>query len=109
MTPREAITQMEMGGTHSYYTVEFAHEVQDAFGMPHATQTVDANTSDPKGLFVEGLGPNEPVTGYASHDLAEAVASHLGLHGIWEQMMGRGSRQRAALAAIDAYLKEKGE
>jgi hypothetical protein len=77
--------------------------------MPLATRKTLANTHDPKGLFVEGLGPNAPVEGYASHDLAEAIALHLGLHGVWEQMMGRGSRERAAEEAIDAYLKEHNE
>ena len=103
----EAVERMSEGGTHSFYTVEFANEVQAAFGMVPRSQTTRANTTDPKGLFVSGLGPNAPVEGYASHDLAEAIARHLGLHGVWEQMSGRGSRQRAALAAIKAHIESE--
>lgn len=109
MNRREALTQMREGGTHSFYTPDFANEVQLAFGMMPRVQNERANTDDPKGLFVEDVGPNAIVTGYASHDLAEAIAAHLGLHGVWERMMGRGSRQRAAQDAIDTYLKEQGE
>lgn len=109
MDRREALAMMREGGDHSYYTVEFANDVQRAFGMAERHQTIRANTSDPKGLFVDGVGRNAPVDGYASHDLAESVASHLGLHGAWEQMYGRGSRERAALDAIDKHLTELGE
>lgn len=107
MNRREALEALKEGGTHTFYIPEFAGEVQQAFGMPVRVQTLRANTRDPKGLFVEGLPANSQVAGYASHDLAESIARHLGLHGVWEQMNGRGSRQRAALEAIGKFLDEE--
>lgn len=89
--------------THVYLTVEGAYTIQDAFGMLRHVQRCRANTGDFKGLEVGGVEPGTIVEGYASHDLADAIAGHLGLPGSFLQ--GRGSRQRDRVTMIRKYLE----
>jgi len=107
MTRRGALAKMQAMGTHVFYSPAFAVEVQEAFGMEPHTQNIRANTSDPKGLFVDDVGRNTLVAGYSSHQLSTAICRHLDLkvHGYY----GRGSQQRADMEVIDAFLKERGE
>lgn len=108
MNRREALTQLKEGGTHSFYRPDFAIEVQQAFGIEKpGVQRVRANTDDPKGLFVDDVGPGALVNGYASHDLAMRIVNHLGLK--VASYFGRGTQERACLRAIDEFLIKEGE
>lgn len=87
------------GATHVFYTEAFGHRIEKAFGV-RVLGTFTANTGEFKGLEVDDVGPNAKVTGASSHDVAETLARALGAEGAPGYMMGRGSRQRAAIQSI---------
>lgn len=93
------LKKISEGGTHVFYTEAFGRQIETAFGVRFVYEH-RANTNDPKGLTVDGLGRNAKVMGGSSHDAAEAIAKALGAEGAPGYMMGRGSIQRAALESI---------
>ncbi|HRN53662.1 MAG TPA: hypothetical protein PK788_09200 [Gemmatimonadaceae bacterium] len=88
--------------THDALTGDEAEPIAKAFGLRFRGWKIKANTRDPKGLFVPGLPPNTVVERVAAFDLAELIASHLGLQ--YARKLGRGSQGMACLEAIEKFL-----
>lgn len=102
---RTVIESIQEGGTHVFYSVDFTHEIEAAFGFSRGAlvQRLRANTSDPKGLFVSGAKRNTIVEGASSHTVACAIADKLGLP--YPSKIGRGSAQMAAMDAIMKHFE----
>lgn len=103
LTKEQAVilVSMEAMGTHSFYEPDFSRRVEQAFGVK-VMETITANTDNPKGLIVESVGPNTPVSGASAWRVAMAIAKSLHIH--VPGMLGRGFQFKAAMDAIWAHF-----
>lgn len=93
------LRSMTESGSHTFYTEEFTRRIEAAFSVK-VGYTERANTRDPKGLTVEGVGRNAKVYGSSSHTVACAIADKLAVP--YERKLGRGSQYVAAMSAIQS-------
>jgi hypothetical protein len=96
------LDKIDQGGTHAFYTVEFVHEIEEAFGFKRGSLVSyeRANTGDSKGLYVEGAARGARIAGASSHHIADMLATKLGV--TYQHAYGRGTNQWRAMAAIRA-------
>lgn len=84
-------------GSHMFYSPEFTQRIEKAFGVK-VGYFERANTGQPKGLMVAGVGRNAKVYGSSSHDVAKTLCSHLGIK--YPTFNGRGSQFYACLELL---------
>lgn len=113
-TKAAALELMEEAGGHAFLWPEVGVAIGAAFGLTLTPQVRRANTGDPKGLSVDGVGRNAKVEGYSVYDLAEEIAESIPdgpepLPRIYRCQEGRGSRARSACETIRAHLTRTGE
>jgi len=98
----EALKQLE-ALDHSFLTEFGALQIALPFGMGPRLKTERVDHVTPTGLRVPGKQHGEAVYGIAAHELAEQLLERYGL-ARKVMLEGRGSRLRAAIATLRAYL-----
>lgn len=92
---------------HAFLYDTGADAIARAFGMKRAPCYVAHDTRDqPKGLTLADTPPGGRARGCGAHDLALAIAQHLGCAPDYVPM-GRGSQWRVCAAAVSAYLAKR--
>lgn len=103
----ECIREICAMGSHTFYTEEFTHRLEKAFGLPEdrLIEEIECNTGDFKGLFVADLPPNSTVKGSSSHNVMYRLAAKYNLPG--SGAMGRGTAFRQCLQQVMDHLQIK--
>lgn len=105
-TTEKQLVAIKQLGTfdHAYLQPGYAREVAREFGIENLRMQKQRNNPDAfKGLSVAGAKKGAVIEGYDARDLADYIASHIGVE--VPTMFGRGSGLRAAVQAIVTYLE----
>jgi len=100
MTKQEALEEL-FGYDHAIISEDRAMALAAPFGLtqvPTRDYATNPAANNGKGVFMEKEGP-----AVSAHELAEAIADHMGL--TYPPMMGLGSRLRVACSAIQQAIK----
>ena len=99
---RKALKRLCGHHTHSNLTPGEGQKIAAPFGLRLSGYVHYANTGDPKGLHLAGVGRNVAVRGIAMFELARDIARHIGAE--YQEAYGRGTGAWRAIEAITAAL-----